>query len=146
MSYAHVVKFKYVDRIHAAKLTAFVIMGDRLKCQSVRRLDCGRRWFDRFAAVMIVVFMGAERFICLQIQGEIAWHIGSVWIYYSCVVSARNGETGDVYKRQYMDKQKFYLLVPEEYYEDALRIYDSERQGKAIYDAGLVDLSLIHIC
>ena len=40
----------------------------------------------------------------------------------------------------YMDKQKFYLLVPEEYYEDALRIYDSERQGKAIYDAGLVDI------
>lgn len=40
----------------------------------------------------------------------------------------------------YLDVQKFYLLVPEEYYGDALRIYDRERCGKAIYDAGLVDI------
>lgn len=40
----------------------------------------------------------------------------------------------------YLDKQKFYLLVPEEYYRDALRLYDRERREKAIYDAGLVDI------
>lgn len=40
----------------------------------------------------------------------------------------------------YLDKQKFYLLVPEEYYRDALRIYDRERREKDIYDAGLVDI------
>ena len=40
----------------------------------------------------------------------------------------------------YLDRQKFYLLVPEKYYRDALRIYDRERKGKPIYDAGLVDI------
>lgn len=40
----------------------------------------------------------------------------------------------------YLDKQKFYLLVPEMYYRDALRIYDRERREKAVYDAGLVDI------
>lgn len=40
----------------------------------------------------------------------------------------------------YLDRQKFYLLVPEEYYRDALRIYDRERKEKLIYDAGLVDI------
>lgn len=40
----------------------------------------------------------------------------------------------------YLDKQKFYLLVPQEYYHEALRIYDQERRSKTIYDAGLVDI------
>ena len=40
----------------------------------------------------------------------------------------------------YLDRQKFYLLVPEKYYRDALRIYDRERKGNPIYDAGLVDI------
>ncbi len=40
----------------------------------------------------------------------------------------------------YLDKQKFYLLVKEEYYGEALKIYDAERREKNIYDAGLVDI------
>lgn len=40
----------------------------------------------------------------------------------------------------YLDKQKFYLLVPEAYYQDALRIYDQEKRRRDIYDAGLVDM------
>lgn len=40
----------------------------------------------------------------------------------------------------YLDKQKFYLLVPEEYYKEALRIYDREKKEHPIYDAGLVDI------
>lgn len=40
----------------------------------------------------------------------------------------------------YLDRQKFYLLVPEKHYEDALRIYDREKKENAIYDAGLVDI------
>ena len=40
----------------------------------------------------------------------------------------------------YLDKQKFYLLVPEEYYKEALRIYNQEKREKEIYDTGLVDI------
>jgi energy-coupling factor transporter ATP-binding protein EcfA2 len=40
----------------------------------------------------------------------------------------------------YLDKQKFYLLVPENYYMDALRIYNQEKKDKDIYDAGLIDV------
>ncbi|WP_125142765.1 ATP-binding protein [Clostridium transplantifaecale] len=40
----------------------------------------------------------------------------------------------------YLDKQKFYLMVPEEYYKEALRIYNQEKREKEIYDAGLVDI------
>lgn len=40
----------------------------------------------------------------------------------------------------YLDKQKFYLFVPERYYRDALRIYNQEKQEKDIRDAGLVDI------
>ena len=39
----------------------------------------------------------------------------------------------------YMDKQKFYLLVPETYYSAALKTYNQEKREKDIYDAGLVD-------
>ncbi len=40
----------------------------------------------------------------------------------------------------YLDRQKFNLLVPEAYYEQALRIYDEIRKEEQIYDAGIVDL------
>ncbi len=40
----------------------------------------------------------------------------------------------------YLDKQKFYLLVPPEYYRNALRIYDRQRRESRIFDAGLVDV------
>ena len=40
----------------------------------------------------------------------------------------------------YLDKQKFYLLVPEEYFQDALKIYDRKRGEQEVYDAGLVDI------
>ena len=40
----------------------------------------------------------------------------------------------------YLDQQKFYLLVPEEYYGDALEIYDRQRKEQKIWDAGLVDI------
>lgn len=40
----------------------------------------------------------------------------------------------------YLDKQKFYLLVPEEFYRDSLRIYNREKQEKKLHDAGLIDI------
>lgn len=40
----------------------------------------------------------------------------------------------------YLDKQKFYLLVSEEYYIEALKIYESEKKRNQIYDIGLVDI------
>ncbi|MGI6009924.1 MAG: ATP-binding protein [Ruminococcus sp.] len=40
----------------------------------------------------------------------------------------------------YLDRQKFYLLVPEEYYRDALAVYDQERRSNPVFDAGLVDI------
>ena len=40
----------------------------------------------------------------------------------------------------YLDRQKFNLLVPEEYYKDASRIYDQIRREEQIYDTGIVDL------
>ena len=40
----------------------------------------------------------------------------------------------------YLNQQKFYLLVPEEYYADALEIYDRQRKEQKIWDAGLVDI------
>ena len=39
----------------------------------------------------------------------------------------------------YLDKQKFYLLVPEECYMDSLRIYNREKQARGILEAGLID-------
>ena len=40
----------------------------------------------------------------------------------------------------YLDKQKFYLLVPEAYWRDAVKLYEKEKREKKIYDAGLVDV------
>ena len=40
----------------------------------------------------------------------------------------------------YLDRQKFNLLVPEKYFEEASRIYDGIRKEEPIYDTGIVDL------
>ena len=40
----------------------------------------------------------------------------------------------------YLDRQKFYLLVPEKDYGKALHIYDEARKELNIYDAGLIDI------
>ncbi|MEG2297405.1 MAG: SbcC/MukB-like Walker B domain-containing protein [Clostridium sp.] len=40
----------------------------------------------------------------------------------------------------YLDKQKFYLLVPEAYYRDSLHIYNQEKQEKNISEVGLIDI------
>lgn len=40
----------------------------------------------------------------------------------------------------YLDKQKFYLLVAEPYYKEALEIYDREKREGNLYDVGLVDI------
>ncbi len=40
----------------------------------------------------------------------------------------------------YLDKQKFYLLVAEPYYKEALQIYDKEKRDGNLYDVGLVDI------
>lgn len=40
----------------------------------------------------------------------------------------------------YLDKQKFYILVPPRYYREALKVYDEMRSKKPVYDAGLVDI------
>lgn len=40
----------------------------------------------------------------------------------------------------YLDRQKFYLLLPEKYYYDAVNIYDQLRKEENIFDAGLVDI------
>lgn len=40
----------------------------------------------------------------------------------------------------YLDRQKFYLLVPGNYYKDAVKIYHELRREERIYDAGIVDV------
>ena len=40
----------------------------------------------------------------------------------------------------YLDRQKFHLLVPENYYREAVKIYHDIRREERIYDTGLVDL------
>ncbi|MEE0955528.1 MAG: SbcC/MukB-like Walker B domain-containing protein [Eubacterium sp.] len=43
----------------------------------------------------------------------------------------------------YLDRQKFYLLVSEEYYKDALSVYNDAKSALRIYDAGLVDIGTL---
>lgn len=43
----------------------------------------------------------------------------------------------------YLNYQRFYLIVPPEYYEEALEIYESVRAEKQIYSVGLVDIEKI---
>jgi len=45
----------------------------------------------------------------------------------------------------YLDKQKFYLLVPELYYKEALRIYDEQKKEGTLYDVGLVDIQKLKV-
>ena len=40
----------------------------------------------------------------------------------------------------YLDRQKFYLLLPAQYYRDAVGIYDRLRKEENVFDAGLVDI------
>jgi hypothetical protein len=40
----------------------------------------------------------------------------------------------------YLNNQKFYLLVPEQYYTEALHIYEDAKTDLQLYDAGLVDI------
>lgn len=40
----------------------------------------------------------------------------------------------------YLDKQKFYLFVADNYYKEALKIYELEKKRNKIYDVGLVDI------
>ena len=39
----------------------------------------------------------------------------------------------------YLDKQKFYLLIPEKYYREAVGIYSRYKQSHEVYDAGIID-------
>lgn len=40
----------------------------------------------------------------------------------------------------YLDRQKFYLLVPPSCYREALKVYDAMREERPVYDAGLIDI------
>ncbi len=40
----------------------------------------------------------------------------------------------------YLDRQKFYLLVPEEFYTEAIRVYDQAKREQRLFDTGLVDV------
>lgn len=40
----------------------------------------------------------------------------------------------------YLNTQKFYLLVPEKYYNDALHIYEQAKAERHLYDAGIIDI------
>ncbi|NLH64551.1 MAG: hypothetical protein GX478_10305 [Erysipelotrichaceae bacterium] len=41
----------------------------------------------------------------------------------------------------YLDYQKFYLLVPQEYYNDALHIYENAKKELNLYNVGLIDIA-----
>lgn len=41
----------------------------------------------------------------------------------------------------YLDQQKFYLLVPQEFYKDALHIYENAKEEMHLYGAGLIDIA-----
>ncbi|MDR1136654.1 MAG: AAA family ATPase [Clostridiales Family XIII bacterium] len=40
----------------------------------------------------------------------------------------------------YLHTQKFYVIVPQEYFKDALRVFDAIKRKKAVYGTGLVDI------
>lgn len=40
----------------------------------------------------------------------------------------------------YLNTQRFYVIVPQEYFTEALRIYDSIKRQQAIYGTGIVDI------
>lgn len=41
----------------------------------------------------------------------------------------------------YLNTQKYYLIVPEEYYLDALHIYDEAKEEMNLYNVGLIDIA-----
>lgn len=43
----------------------------------------------------------------------------------------------------YLATQKFYLMVPTEYYDFALRIYDSAKKEKGLFDVGIVNIAAV---
>jgi energy-coupling factor transporter ATP-binding protein EcfA2 len=43
----------------------------------------------------------------------------------------------------YLNTQKFHLIVPPEYFRDALMVYEREKEIKEIYNVGLVDIGRI---
>lgn len=43
----------------------------------------------------------------------------------------------------YLAVQKFYLMIPAEYYDFALRIYDSAKKEKGLFDAGIVNIAAV---
>ena len=40
----------------------------------------------------------------------------------------------------YLNTQKFYIIVPQEYFRDALRVFDAIKRKKAVYGTGIVDI------
>lgn len=40
----------------------------------------------------------------------------------------------------YLNTQKYYLIVPEEYFRDALRVFDAIKREKKVYGTGIVDI------
>jgi uncharacterized protein YPO0396 len=40
----------------------------------------------------------------------------------------------------FLNTQKFYIIVPPEYYKDALRVFDAIKRQKKIYSTGIVDI------
>lgn len=40
----------------------------------------------------------------------------------------------------YLNTQKFYIIVPEQYFKDSLRVFDTMKREKKLYGTGLVDI------
>jgi uncharacterized protein YPO0396 len=40
----------------------------------------------------------------------------------------------------YLNTQKFYLIVPQEYFRDALRVFDAIKREKKVYGTGIIDI------
>ena len=40
----------------------------------------------------------------------------------------------------YLHTQKYYIIVPQEYFSDALRVFDAIKRSKAVYGTGIVDI------
>ncbi|HEY5556241.1 ATP-binding protein [Acetobacterium sp.] len=40
----------------------------------------------------------------------------------------------------YLNTQKFYIIVPQEYFKEALKVYDTIKRQQAIYGTGIVDI------
>ena len=40
----------------------------------------------------------------------------------------------------YLHTQKYYIIVPEEYFRDALRVFDAIKRSKTVYGTGIIDI------